>query len=96
MRASATIVLAAACVLAAAPARAQTRFPVWVEGRWFQDRDKTRDHIVRTGSGGGIAAGIDLTARFGLQVAAAADPRRADRMELARPCESIWRRTAPC
>jgi hypothetical protein len=39
-----------------------------VEGRYLQDRDKTYDHHVRTGPGGGVAVGVD-SQRFELQLA---------------------------
>jgi hypothetical protein len=54
-------------VFAAAPARSQMLIHPWVEGRYLQDRDKTWDHVVRTGPGGSVAAGVDLSRRFGIE-----------------------------
>lgn len=69
MRALVASCVGAMCLLVATPARGQGRFHAWLEGRYFQDRDQTRDHIVRTGPGGGVAAGVDLSRRFAIQVA---------------------------
>jgi hypothetical protein len=40
----------------------------WVEGRYLQDLDKTKDEILRVGPGGGGALGVDFSRRFGIHV----------------------------
>ena len=69
MRTLVTISLTAACLLLAAPVRAQLPVQVWLEGRYMQDQDKSKDHILRTGPGSGVAFGVDFSRRFGMQVA---------------------------
>ena len=69
MRTLVTISLTAACLLLAAPVRAQLPVQVWLEGRYMQDQDKSKDHILRTGPGSGVAFRVDFSRRFGMQVA---------------------------
>jgi hypothetical protein len=58
------------CALtAASPAWGQPSIEVWLEGRYFQDQDRTRDHVVRSGPGGGAAVGLDFSRRWGMQIA---------------------------
>jgi Outer membrane protein beta-barrel domain len=70
--------------LVAAPVRAQGNpLQFWVEGRYLQDQDKTRDHNVRTGPGSGVAAGVDFSRRFGMQVAVDWPAAHVERIEYA-------------
>jgi hypothetical protein len=66
MRTLITICLAGTCLLVAAPVHAQMLVHPWVEGRYLQDRDKTKDEILRVGPGGGVALGVDFSRRFGI------------------------------
>ena len=82
MRFPISICLAAACLLAAVPARAQVPFQVWIEGRYIQDQDQTRDNTVQTGPGSGIAGGIDFLRRFGIHVAVDLPEEHVERVEM--------------
>ena len=81
MRTLVTMSLTAACLLLAAPVRAQLPVQVWLEGRYMQDQDKSKDHILRTGPGSGIAFGVDFSRRFGMQAALDWPKDHVDRVE---------------